>query len=402
MTQVVGTTEIQLFHNRLTHSLKVAQIGRRLAERLVRTTSHKRLVTAGWIDPDVVEAACLAHDIGHPPFGHIAEQELQRCLGRYRVDSFEGNAQSFRIVTKLAVRSTSEPGLNLTRATLRAILKYPWDYRDRAHLPKSLSKWGAYASERNQLSHALQGYSGKLPAAEARLMDWADDVTYAVHDVEDFYRAGLIPLDRLANSRIERRNFLNYLRQRLPGQEPRLTRALDDVAGAIFPSKPYSGSRSDRAFVHDIASAMITRYMQAVTLDSNGEVLIDPDSQTEVSVLKQLTWMYVIDDPALASIQTGYRKVVRELFAELKLMCDRAWTSYQDWARLPTQLRNSVSIGRADLRGSGKTPINTNRIGARAAADYIASLTEAQAIDLYLRLTGGEFRGSVFERWIRR
>lgn len=305
-------------------------------------------------------------------------------------------------MTKLAIRSTSETGLNLTRATLRAILKYPWGYRDRTHIPKSSTKWGAYATERGQLTFALQRYAGKLPTAEARLMDWADDVTYAVHDVEDFYRAGLIPLDRLATSRIERRRFLSYLRQRIPRQETRLSRALDEVAGAIFPSRPYSGSLSDRAYVHDIASAMITRYMQAVTLDTNGEVLIDIDSRMEVDILKQLTWMYVIDDPALASIQSGYRKVVRELFAELKGMCDRAWTSYQAWARLPTQLRNSVSIGQIDSRRGRTNVTNTGRISARAAADYIASLTEAQAIDLYLRLTGGEFRGSVFERWIRR
>jgi dGTPase len=197
------------------------------------------LEAAGWIDPNVVEAACLAHDLGHPPFGHIAENELQSCIKPYRLDSFEGNAQSFRIVTKLAVRSFGEKGLNLTRATLRAILKYPWMFEDASKLPKSRDKWGAYSTEGQQLQHALNGRSSSQPNTEARLMDWADDVTYAVHDVEDFYRAGLIPLDRLATSRDERRRFLKYLEPRFPKQMAAcnalrsVTVAVTEVVGAV-------------------------------------------------------------------------------------------------------------------------------------------------------------------------
>jgi dGTPase len=117
VTQVVHAAEGHAFHNRLTHSLKVAQFGRRITQRFL---AHQPAL-ASFLNADVVETACLAHDLGHPPFGHVGEEELNRSLtSDYGVaDGYEGNAQSFRIVTKLAVRSDKHEGLNLTRASLR-------------------------------------------------------------------------------------------------------------------------------------------------------------------------------------------------------------------------------------------------------------------------------------------
>src|SRR5208283_1905126 len=106
------------------HSLEVAQVGRRLSERLIAT--QQGLAKEHEIDPDVVETACMAHDLRHPPFGHIAERLLDELVNSELPDGFEGNAQSFRIVTKFAFRSSDVSGLNLTRATLNALLKYPW------------------------------------------------------------------------------------------------------------------------------------------------------------------------------------------------------------------------------------------------------------------------------------
>ena len=130
ITQVAAPSEPYAVHNRLTHSLEVAQIGRRLAERLLAEAEALRLDVSN-LNPDVVEAAALAHDLGHPPFGHIAEDELDHLVrvassGNDDLEGFGGNAQSFRIVTYLAVRHERFPGLNLTAATLDAILKYPW------------------------------------------------------------------------------------------------------------------------------------------------------------------------------------------------------------------------------------------------------------------------------------
>lgn len=145
----------------------------------------------GGLDPDVVEAACLAHDLGHPPFGHIAEYELRGLVrGAGIKEGFEGNAQTFRIVTRLAISSAKVPGLNLSRATLNAVLKYPWLWA------KGDSKWGCF-SEDKETFHWVRRYPRLTPRArtlEAQIMDWADDIAYAVHDVEDWYRAALIPL----------------------------------------------------------------------------------------------------------------------------------------------------------------------------------------------------------------
>ncbi len=125
--QVVAPNEGHVVHNRLTHVLEVAQIARRLAERLIRCTSRKDIKAVGGLSAEIAEAAAFAHDLGHPPFGHVAEEELDAlAVQAGSPDGFEGNAQSFRIVTKLATRRVKETGLDLSRATLAAILKYPW------------------------------------------------------------------------------------------------------------------------------------------------------------------------------------------------------------------------------------------------------------------------------------
>jgi len=138
VTQVVAASEGTIFHNRLTHSLKVAQLGRRLAEHLLDQKGEREKAEAwGGLDPEVVDAAGLAHDLGHPPFGHIAEKALDDLVTNpssaglgdipRNPDGFEGNAQTFRILTWLSAHhETKYPGLNLTRATLDATLKYPW------------------------------------------------------------------------------------------------------------------------------------------------------------------------------------------------------------------------------------------------------------------------------------
>ena len=195
VTQVVAANNAHVFHNRLTHSLQVAQVGRSITERLLEDAKQGKIdADKGDLDPDAVEAACLAHDLGHPPFGHTAEEELKELAKQYGLeDGFEGNAQSFRVVTRLAFRSPDYRGLNLTRVSLRGVLKYPWCRQGSGYKSK---KWGAYDSEEDELGWAKKprASSDDRRAVEAEIMDWADDVTYSVHDVEDFYRAGLIPL----------------------------------------------------------------------------------------------------------------------------------------------------------------------------------------------------------------
>jgi dGTPase len=186
----------------------------------------------GGVDPEIVEAACLAHDLGHPPFGHIAEDKLSELAKGNNVDDgFEGNAQSFRIVTKLSVRKESPTGLDLTRASLNAILKYPWHHDADEH-PK---KFGAYRTEKDDFAWAreLLGADNRK-SAEAELMDFADDIAYSVHDMADFYQAGRIPLDRLLSDDKERSRFLDGSFKRLEIKDAAQRKALEDAFNPLM------------------------------------------------------------------------------------------------------------------------------------------------------------------------
>jgi predicted deoxyguanosinetriphosphate triphosphohydrolase len=190
VTQVARAGEADVFHTRLAHTLKVAQVGRRIAEYVLR--EQPEVATQVGVDVEVVEAACLAHDLGHPPFGHRGEEVLRDCVTTFgEPEGYEGNAQSLRILTKLAVRFEACDGLDLTRATLAACIKYPWR-RNAAHPIKS-QKWGYYATEQEDFTFARMASGLETKTAEAELMDWADDIAYSVHDLEDFHRCRLIP-----------------------------------------------------------------------------------------------------------------------------------------------------------------------------------------------------------------
>ncbi|HEY6497565.1 MAG TPA: deoxyguanosinetriphosphate triphosphohydrolase [Trebonia sp.] len=195
-TQVVRAGSGDFPRTRLTHSLEVAQIGRELGAAL-------------GCDADLVDAACLAHDLGHPPFGHNGESALAALAdpgGPLACGGFEGNAQSLRLLTRLEPKIPGA-GLNLTRATLDAALKYPW-FPEAApatasapenvtlHLPP---KYGAYQSDMSAFSWIRAGAPDRRRCLEAQVMDWADDVAFSVHDVEDGLQAGLVSLKNLSD-----------------------------------------------------------------------------------------------------------------------------------------------------------------------------------------------------------
>ena len=399
VTQVFAAEEGHVFHNRLTHSLEVAQVGRRLAEKLSK--EHRALCDkSGGVDPDVVESACMAHDLGHPPFGHVAEVTLDE-LARHGADhaqgtepigdladGFEGNPQSFRIVTKLAFRSTQTVGLNLTRATLNAILKYPWM---RGTAGKKYRKWGAYQTEEDQFrfARALNLPGDEHQSIEAAIMDWADDITYSVHDLEDFYRARLIPLHILVSDRNERQRFYTATEGRLSRQEAMKSadfeqhvRAFDPFLDSVPLSESYKATQDQRSALRSFTAGLIARYVTNTKLveKSEGTLLeIAAGFKREVKMLKQLTWHYVIDNPALATQQYGQRRIIKELF---KIFREVAGSD--DYRHvLPASSREQVESLDA-VASSSERERNVTRI----VVDLIASMTEKHALGMHHRLTG--------------
>jgi dGTPase len=310
---VTRVTESELgftFHTRLTHSIKVAQVTRRSVERLLQDASG---VLTEALDPDAAEAAALAHDLGHPPFGHVAEAVLDRLGRDAGGEGFNGNAQSFRILTRLAIRAEGR-GLSLTRRTLDGSLKYPW-LRGAAHA----DKWGAYSDDAEAFGWVREDSEPQAPCLTARLMDWSDDLTYAIHDLDDYYRAGLVPLDRLAAGGAEVERFRDgLLAMGIDDPGPDVNAAMDALHA--FPlTDPYDGTDDQRAGLHTFGSTLITRYLDAIRVEESdgpayADLVIDDDAERQVRALNRLAQAYVVMHPALAVQQHGRRRIVESLF----------------------------------------------------------------------------------------
>jgi dGTPase len=363
--------------------LKVGQIARRLAEYFNRDqpTVVEKL---GGVDPDTAEAAGLAHDLGHPPFGHIAEEELDQLVRRAGLrDGYEGNAQSFRIVTRLAssdardVKERSIAGLNLTRTTLDGILKYPWASGDTEYS----TKWGFYQGEAEIFKWVRQDKKPRQRSAIAEIMDWADDITFAIHDLLDFYCAGKIPIDRCKKHRsAERERLIAGMFKRKPawaGNKTKYIDALDSIS-EWFPFEPeerYNDSLDHRAKLFAFSTSLIRYFVGNCRLTSDTESLsvlyIEPFARTLVEVLKQFIWEYIIENPELAVPQNGQRVAIRSVF-------DRLATAAKEkkYYLFPTAF--SGPIGKA--RNSGEQ--------VRVVADCIAGMTEKEIMQFHRSLQG--------------
>jgi len=383
ITQVVSPERGHVFHNRLTHSLKVGQIARRLAEYLIFKQPYE-VNRIGGLDPDAAEAAGLAHDMGHPPFGHIAEEELNQLVRNEGLsDGYEGNAQAFRIVTRLASSDardrTERPiaGLNLTRMTLDGILKYPWPSGSRTN-PR---KWGYYNTEGDIFDWVRKGRPQYQRSATAEIMDWADDITFAIHDLLDFYCAGKIPIDRCKGraSNVERRRLIDGMFKRKPGwnvDRAKYVEALESILEQ-FPFEPeerYNDSRQDRAKLYDFSTGLIRHFIDSFSLrvNRNGPIPhIDPEAKRVVEVLKQFIWEYIIENPDLAVPQNGQRSAVKNVFTQL----------------LDASRRKKYFLFPPAHQGTIKSA-HTKKERVRVVADCIAGMTEKEIMHFHRSLHG--------------
>jgi dGTPase len=313
---------------------------------------------------------------------------------QYDPDGYEGNAQSFRILTKLAVRFETDPGLDLTRATLAAVLKYPW-MRDPTK-PDREKKWSVFRSESDDFSFAREFFKHTAKTAEAELMDWADDIAYSVHDLEDFHRCNALPWRRIL-SQEGTEQLVSGANQRWWGQPSDSKARLRDACRRLVSfihtafselvTEPYEGSKKQRQQLRTMTSQLIGRYVRAIRLkpqDKIGDdcvcVDFEPGAVDEIKILKQITVDYIISTPTLVAQQKGQRRLIEELFSDLY---DDSGSKYP--AYLPPRLRYLWEVEEKK---------------ARFAADCIASLSEAEAIALHARLRGIA-SGSVLDPIVR-
>jgi dGTPase len=308
-TQVVAVGSGDFPRTRLTHSLECAQIGREMGAAL-------------GCDPDLVDAACLAHDLGHPPFGHNGETALAELASG--CGGFEGNAQSLRLITRLEAKVPGA-GLNLTRATLDATLKYPWLGPGEA--ASASGKYGAYGDDADAFAWIRQGAPVERPCLEAQVMDWADDIAYSVHDLEDGLHAGLVTLGALRDGAERAAVAQLTLKSYCPAgfsTEPELA----DVFSALldldcWPAE-FDGSLPALAAVKHLTSELIGRFcgaaQRATRPDGSAPVrryeadlTVPRPQRLECALLKGVTAHYVMSRAGVAAAQAREREIIAEL-----------------------------------------------------------------------------------------
>ena len=363
-TQVLGPQADDFVRNRLTHSLEVAQIARDLAHPL-------------GCHPDLAETAALAHDLGHPPFGHNGELALDE-LGA-GCGGFEGNAQTLRILTRLEAKSVDAEGrsigLNLTRATLDACTKYPW------RRGAGAGKFGVYDDDQPVFAWLRTGVEGPRRCVEAQVMDFADDVAYSVHDLEDGVVGGRIDLallddpDERAAAWQTVRDW--YVADASDGVLDDALRRLRSVGS--WPATSYDGSRGALAALKDLTSDLIGVFCGRVhdaTVEAHGErplvrhggdLVVPPGTAVEIAVLKGIAAHYVMRADDRLALMVRQRALLEELFAAL---------AERPGERLDPEFR-------ADFDAAADDAART-----RVLLDQVASLTDASAVTWHRRLVG--------------
>ena len=316
-TQVLGPAADDFVRTRLTHSLEVAQVGRALGQAL-------------GCDPDVVDTACLSHDLGHPPYGHNGEKALD-VVAR-QIGGFEGNAQTFRILTRLEPKTLDAAGrpvgVNLTRASLDAVAKYPWLKGRGPGGPdgRSARKYSSYDDDAEIFAWMRQGAPEGRRCIEAQIMDLSDDVGYSVHDVEDAIALGRMDPACLTDA-CEVDELLEATRAWY-GTElsaNALGAAFDRLSGQSFWIRSYNGSAADAAHLKNLTSEIIGRFVSAVATATrqtygNGpltryeaELIIPEETAAEILLLKGIAVRYVMEPREHEPVYLRQRTLIFDL-----------------------------------------------------------------------------------------
>lgn len=471
VTQVVPQSGVgPVMHNRLTHSLKVSAVARVIAANLAGAEARHRAFARGEADADdatgaivaklggcdtvVAQAAAHAHDLGHPPFGHLGERVLDR-VARERLglpEGFEGNAQSFRILTQLDTLGRDFPGLNLTAATRAATLKYPWT-RERwigvglVDLPASerprgvgvdpvtgAEKFSVYALDVASMEQALAAFpaiGANVQTVECAVMDLADDIAYAVHDLDDFTRAGVLqqaavggefrawlghaaalaaaPQGELETRRTAPGVSLELLWRRLQLKDAWIAdrdafaaavqRVSDDMEESLL-AIPYDGGIASERAVSGFTRRWIERLRTSIVVEEHphvrsGHVRLNQRAWHEVMVLKFVHAYFVLERPELGQPQRGMARIVEGLALGFDAWlgdpddASRAPRRLLEWVDEATEATFALRADRPELlQGDTSDPALRRQGRARAILDYVSSLSDQQAVTAHRALSG--------------
>lgn len=367
-TQVLSPTAgVDNARNRLTHSLEVAQVGRELASSL-------------GLNPDVVDTACLAHDLGHPPFGHNGE----RALNAWSLDigGFEGNAQTLRLLTRIEPKVFGDDGrsfgLNLTRASLDASCKYPWPAESAVGDPSGRAKFGFYSDDTAVFHWLREGAPDRQLCIEAQVMDLSDDIAYSVHDFEDAIVGEYIDVPALG-SRVDHDELVDSMFAWIGGEfdHDELIAAFDRLDSLDSWIEEFDGTRAAQGQLKNLTSQLIGRFAGTATkatLDAHGQddvvrfgasIVVPRETRAEIAVLKGIVAANVMSTNSRKPIYARQRDTLTEL---ADMLFDRGASELEAGFAADWHAANS----------------DTER--KRSIVDQVASLTDQSANAWHARL----------------
>ena len=367
-TQVLSPSGGDFARTRLTHSLEVAQIGREMAIDL-------------GLNADIVDLASLAHDLGHPPFGHNGEKALNDWASD--IGGFEGNAQTLRLISRIEPKVFTDSGcslgLNLTRASLDATCKYPWTLNEANANAEHSIKFGVYEDDLEIFNWMRIGAPSRVKCVEAQVMDFADDVAYSVHDFEDAVVSGYVDLKALADKRTEE-DLLRKISEWTFDEysQDDLASALERLSKSTYWLNKFDSSPRDLGTLKNLTSELIGRFVSKTTdaiIDASpadsvvrygSRIEVPIEVRHEIAALKGLVSAFLMSHESRRPFYEWQRALLVELADELLAANGNHLDSYSEkaWSAAKNELEQK-----------------------RVIVDQVASLTDQSALNLHNRLT---------------